>query len=110
MLDELDDSGSTSMPAEAILLPNAASWFMMWSASLVLVMGLRQKEIMREELLAAGHVWTAHEHLATRLSYEATETAQRRVDLMSDEEVASLVEEMMRGKAKPSTLIRVGES
>jgi len=93
-----------------VLVLNAVSWFMMWCSSLMLVTGLRQKERIRETLLAAGHVWTAHENLAHRLASEAAASAQRRVDLMSDDEVSQLVEEMMRGKSKPSMLVRVGES
>eukprot|EP00192_Tetraselmis_astigmatica_P003401 CAMPEP_0117684608 /NCGR_PEP_ID=MMETSP0804-20121206/21206_1 /TAXON_ID=1074897 /ORGANISM="Tetraselmis astigmatica, Strain CCMP880" /LENGTH=591 /DNA_ID=CAMNT_0005495643 /DNA_START=347 /DNA_END=2123 /DNA_ORIENTATION=- len=106
MLDQIEASGATTVTLDWVILPNAASWFGMWCASLVLVVGLRQKEYMREMLLAAGHVWTAHERLAN----EVAETAQRRIDLMSDEEVASLVEDLMRGKTKPSMLVRVGES
>ena len=110
MLDDMERTGTSAYSVEAILLPNAVSWFLMWIASLVLVVGLRRKEHLRETLLAAGHVWTAHEHLANRMATEAAESAQRRVDLMSDEEVSCLVEEMMRGKTKPGTLVRVGES
>lgn len=109
LLDQLEASGTTTVTYETVLLPNAVSWFMMWLASLVLVVGLRQKELVRERLLSAGRVWTAQEYLAMQMSYP-TETAQRRVDLMSDEEISSMVEEMMRGKTKPAMMVRVGET
>lgn len=39
----------------------------MWVSSLLLGWGLRQKERMRDALLASGAVWTMHEHVARRL-------------------------------------------
>lgn len=65
-----------------ILVPNAISWLLMWLSSCVLAAGLRQKERLREALLAIGAVWTLHESVARRMTRER-EAAQDRVDNMS---------------------------
>eukprot|EP00873_Tetraselmis_striata_P046496 jgi/Tetstr1/466760/TSEL_011230.t1 len=108
-LDQVDVAGHTDITFAAVLLPNAASWFLMWAASLVLVAGLRQKEVAREHWLATSHDLPA-EHDIPHLPAGLLESTQRAVDNLSDEKIAVMVEEMMRGKPKPASLMRVGDS
>ncbi|PNW87752.1 hypothetical protein CHLRE_01g000750v5 [Chlamydomonas reinhardtii] len=99
--------GDTGTSVASIMWPNALSWLLMWSSAGLVAAALRGKERVRDQLLARGAVWTAHEAVARRLHAERDE-AQRRVDELSEEQVAALVEAMMAGKAKPGRLRRVG--
>ncbi|GAX80861.1 hypothetical protein CEUSTIGMA_g8296.t1 [Chlamydomonas eustigma] len=107
-LTKLLDQDSDTTYAE-ITIPNAASWFAMWLSSLVIAYGLRQKERLRDVLLASGAVWTHHEELARRMQNDQ-EAVKRRIDGLSEEEIAKLVSEMMEGKTKPGQLKRVGNT
>lgn len=55
----------------------------MWGSSLVMSAALRQKERVRDTLLASGAVWSAHENVARRMGGRAEE--QRMVDALSGE-------------------------
>lgn len=77
LVDRLDGNGEVSY--EAILVPNALSWGLMWISSLVVCWGLHQKEQLRASLQASGAVWTANEHLAQHV-HQTIEAAQQRVD------------------------------
>lgn len=103
------DANPYDVNYEAVLIPNALSWFCMWLSSIILTVGLRQKERVREFLLRTGRVWTRHEFVARRMNQER-EAAQQKIDNLSEEEIAKLVEEMMTGKAKPGQLVRVGST
>ncbi|KAG2486354.1 hypothetical protein HYH03_014935 [Edaphochlamys debaryana] len=105
LVRRLDGDLNTSLAS--IMWPNALSWALMWLSALLISWALRQKEAVRDGLLARGAVWTAHEAVARRLHAERDE-AQRRVDELSEEEVSRLVAGMMAGKAKPGRLRRVG--
>ena len=57
----LNDPDGSEVTLASILIPNAISWFLMWVSSLIIAYGLRQKERLRDHLLATGAVWTYHE-------------------------------------------------
>lgn len=61
LVKRLDDPDNSSITLAQVLVPNAVSWFAMWCSSLVIAYGLRQKERMRDQLMATGAVWTYHE-------------------------------------------------
>ncbi|GMH43727.1 hypothetical protein BSKO_11649 [Bryopsis sp. KO-2023] len=105
LVDKLD--GDSEVSNRAILIPNAASWLMMWLSSIVVCRGLYQKEELRASLQAAGAVWTASEQIARQM-HQTMEAAQKRIDDLTEGEIANLVQEMMQGKTKPSHLVRIG--
>ncbi|KAK9815906.1 hypothetical protein WJX72_011686 [[Myrmecia] bisecta] len=103
--------GDPSISYTAILLPNAISWFAMWLSGIVIAAGLRRKEQVRAALLASGALWANPDDLMMRqLQQAAMQNVQQKVDAMTEEEVAVLVDTLMQGKAKPLQLLRVGQS
>ena len=52
--------------SQSIMWPNALSWLLMWSSAGLVAAALRGKERVRDQLLARGAVWTAHEAVARR--------------------------------------------
>ncbi len=133
----LDNPDDAAVSLQMILVPNAASWLAMWCSGFVIAYGLRQKERLRDVLLATGAVWTHHENLARRMHGDQ-EAVRQRIDALSEEvsatvasgerscernalcvstripsyvqEVAKLVDIMMAGKDKPNRLKRVGNT
>ncbi len=73
---------------QAIIVPNAVSWLCMWLSSLLLAYGLRQKERVRDTLLASGAVWTMHEQVARRLRLQDQDELRRKIDNLSGRFVA----------------------
>ena len=61
LVKRLDNPVDSEVTYAQILVPNAISWFVMWLSGLVIGYGLRQKERLRDQLLASGAVWTYHE-------------------------------------------------
>ncbi|GIL97211.1 hypothetical protein Vretimale_2952 [Volvox reticuliferus] len=86
--------GDTSTSVTSIMWPNALSWFLMWLSAWVISAALRQKEAIRDALLARGAVWTA----------------QRPVNELTEDEIAWRAKSRMEGKPKPGRLQRVGEN
>lgn len=64
------------------MVPMIVGWLVMWLSSCVIVTALRQKERVRDALLAAGAVWTAHDAFARRLHFDRDST-QRHLENMS---------------------------
>ena len=88
--------GDVAVTATAILTPMVASWGAMWLASLAIAAGLRWKEGLRARLAAAGRVWTADDDTARSVVRPHLAETQKRVDAMSDAQLAALTHTLMK--------------
>lgn len=76
LVDKLD--GDVDVSNQAILIPNAVSWFFMWITSLIVCWGLHKKEIDRASASSFGS-WTARDQLPGQANY-TQEAAQQQAD------------------------------
>jgi hypothetical protein len=93
--------GDPSTTAAEVLVPMAASWLGMWASGLAVAAALRWKERLRASLAAAGRTWTADDATHRSVMRDEVRETQRRVDRMSDAQLARVTHKLMRVRRGP---------